>query len=338
MNIIGIIGEGKMGTNLFHYISDFPFEMRWITSPGADVEKIARTWSKKVARGLNAGIIDPPGADRRNRAVITKDPGAIADCDLIIEAVPERENLKSEIFRQADPIAKPGCIFASNSSSILPSRLSPSEFRKPYVIGMHFFYPVSLKNIVELVFHPGSDSMVVERSIRFLNTIQRKFLCQGEEDAFLLNRIYLEVQAEAWQIVREGLLTPMQVDHLVRTRLFPLGPFECMDVVGLDVMLPSIRNYIRRYPDTYRYQGLLNDLEKMVEKGRLGMKSGQGYFDHTEDASEKTGEDQFLPEEAAGTAVLRVKAALEKAVETLGSEASYPREDILEGLKEYFGD
>lgn len=327
-----------MGTNLFHYISDFPYEMRWITSPQADVEKISRTWSKKIARGLNAGIIDPPGADRRNRGVITTDPGALADCDLIIEALPEREKIKLEMFRKIDRIAPGRCIFASNSSSILPSALSPSESRKPNVIGMHFFYPVSLKNVVELVVHKGSDPLVVERSIRFLNTIRRKFLYQGEENAFLLNRIYLEVQAEAWHIVHEGLMSPVQVDDLVRTRLFPLGPFECMDVVGIDVMLPSIRNYTRRYPDTARYRGLLDELEKMAEEGRLGVKSGQGFFDHTQDAAEKAGEAPLLPEEDASKAVVRLRAALDKAVENLGAGSSCSGEDILEGLNEYFGD
>lgn len=338
MKIIGIIGEGKMGTNLFHYISDFPFEMRWIVSPAADVEKISKTWSKKIARGVNTAIIDEAGAVRRNRAIITRDLQAACDCDLIIEALPENENIKLEVFRNMEPIAPPHCIFASNSSSILPSRLSPSESRTPNVIGIHFFYPVSLKNIVELIVHPKSDLLTIERSITFLNTIQRKYLYQAEQDAFLLNRIYLEVQLEAWLIIREKMMSPTQLDRLVRSRLFPLGPFECMDVVGMDVMLPSIRNYTRHYPDPARYESLLEELQRLVAVGRLGMKSGKGFFDHTESGSDQDRQVPSPPEEIADAAVARLRTTLNTAIENLSAGVSCPKVDILEGLKEYFGE
>jgi 3-hydroxybutyryl-CoA dehydrogenase len=338
MKIIGIIGEGKMGTNLFHYISDFPFEMRWIVSPAADIEKISKTWSKKVVRGLNAGIIDPEGAARRNRAIITQDLHAVGDCDLIIETIPERMDLKLDLFKKMDPIAPPDCIFASNSSSILPSELSPSEGRNPKMIGLHFFYPASLKNIAELIVHPLTDRLTVESSISFLNTIQRKFLTQSEPDAFILNRIFLEVQAEAWHIVREGMMSPAQLDQLVRTRLFPLGPFECMDVVGMDVMLPAINNYIRCYPNPEHYESLIDELERLVSEGRLGIKSGKGFFDHSESSSEQKTQVSPLQEDMAISAMTRLKETLDEAINRLGTGVSYPRADLLAGLKEYFGE
>jgi 3-hydroxyacyl-CoA dehydrogenase len=337
VKIVGIIGEGKMGTNLFQFISGFPFEMRWIVSPDADTEKISRAWFKKVLRGLNADIIDVPASERMNRAVITSDPGTIHDCDLIIEAVTEDEQAKIELFRQVDRIASAACIFASNSSSILPSALVPSERRKGHVIGLHFFYPASLKNIVELIVPEGTSNEVIRSAKEFLQVIGRNYLLQNDENAFLLNRVFLEFQLEAWQISTEGLMTPAEVDALIHEKFFPLGAFECFDAVGIDVMLPAIRNYTGRYENKEKYQDLLTVLETMKREGRLGMKSGGGFYNHDEDQPVSRDGLITIPEDVQRSVEYRLRKALENAVERLSANPAFSTEQFLQGLREYSG-
>jgi 3-hydroxybutyryl-CoA dehydrogenase len=334
---IGIVGEGKMGTNLFQYIAGFPFEMRWVGSSEANIEKISRGWSKKVLRGLNAGIITATDAERMNRAVITNDLSVLRDCDLIIETISEHVIPKQELFMKLDSIAPSTCILATNSSSILPSVLIPSAGRKPNTIGLHFFYPVALKNIVEVVVHEGISETTVRTAKEFITEVGRNYLLQTEETAFLLNRVFLEFQLEAWRITEEGLMTPSQTDQLIRERFFPLGAFECFDAVGIDVMLPSIRNYTLPYSDKDRYLSLLTALERMQDAGKPGLKPGQGFLTHDPGTPADQPSLDTIPSDVLKTAEDRLRNALEDATGRLLKGAAFTTEQFLQGFREYLG-
>ncbi|HNW75351.1 MAG TPA: 3-hydroxyacyl-CoA dehydrogenase family protein [Bacteroidales bacterium] len=334
---VGIIGEGRMGTNLFHYISGFPYKMRWIVSPEADVDKLQRTWSKKVLRNLNTNIIDRTTADRLNRVVITTDPEALCDCGLVIEAIPEEVSLKKALFSRIDGIVPTDCILASNSSSILPSLLIPSEEKASSVIGLHFFYPVALKNLVELVVTKQTSPDVVTTAKAFLSDIGRRYFLQPEDQAFLFNRIFLEFQSAVWEMVSEGLFSARQMDQFVHQRFFPLGVFECFDAVGLDVMLPAIRHYSVDFPSGTDHDSLIKTLEAMVADGRLGVKSGRGFFDYPDETD--TGDDLLrnVSPEVLSRAEEHLRTILHDAMEQFSRDLSYSREEIEAGLQEYAG-
>lgn len=334
---VGIIGEGRMGTNLFHYISGFSYEMRWIVSPDADVDKLRRTWSKKVLRNLNADIIDGATTDRLNRAVITTDTEALCDCGLVIEAIPEEIALKKRLFTRLESIVTPDCILASNSSSILPSLLVPSEKKASSVIGLHFFYPVALKNIVELVVTKQTSPEVITTAKVFLSDIGRRYFLQPEDHAFLFNRIFLEFQSAVWKMVADGLFSAKQMDQLVHQRFFPLGVFECFDAVGLDVMLPAIRHYSVDFPSGTDHTALIGTLESMVADGRLGVKSGTGFFDYTHETD--TGEDLLLnvSPDTLAQAEEHLRMILHDAIEQFSRGLPDSIEEISAGLREYLG-
>ena len=142
---IGIIGEGKMGTNLFYYLLDFGFSIIWVCSEEADIEKIIKSFNKKLKRSLDTGIMDETSCSKvKVNTIITNDLLQLHQCDLIIEAVSEDLTIKKRLFKDLDRIVNKDCIFASNSSSFIPSELLASEYRKDKLVGLHFFYPVSL--------------------------------------------------------------------------------------------------------------------------------------------------------------------------------------------------
>jgi len=267
---IGIIGEGKMGTNLLYYLLDMDFSLTWICSPEADVEKLRRNLSKRLGRSLEAGIIDEDRFKSILRHIqISNALEDVASCELIIEAITENLKAKQELFRLLDMIAHPGCIFTSNSSSIKPSLLVPSENRKEKFAGLHFFYPIALKDIAEVILTQETSKETLEQITSFMGSIRRRFILLEEKDSFILNRIFLYFQNEAFLLVKEKKASLQQIDRIVRERFFPTGVFDFFDSVGLDIMLASVQNYSKDDPAEERFHPLIAQLQELVSKGRL---------------------------------------------------------------------
>ncbi len=322
---IGIIGEGKMGTNIFHYLLDFGFPMIWVSNPKIDLEKIQKSFQKKLKRSLDAGILDETGFFFRTKNIrITNQLTDLSNCDLIIEAVTEDLQLKQEIFIEIDAIAHPDCIFATNSSSIKPSGLYPSIARSDKFIGLHFFYPVSLKNIVELIITSQTSLETVDYAKRFLSTIQRDHLQLDEKNSFALNKIFLSFQNEAFLIVSEGKATIRQMDDLIKENFFPFGAFDFMDSVGIPTMLASIVNYSKDYPDRAAYKPLILRLQAMSDKGTI--------FSHS-DVEDQVNMEQLLLKEILN----RLQIALKEAIAAFTESAGLASEKMVSALNEYFG-
>ena len=284
INKVGIVGQGKMGAGIFHYLLDFQLDLVWVCSPQADTDKLIRQFAKRVKRSLDAGIIDNLRFETLTGTVITKDPAALHDCDLVIEALPENLELKKRLFLQLDEIVKPEAIFASNSSSINPSEIAPEGRRAGQFTGLHFFYPVSIKNIVEFTYSENTTAETIAAVGSFLNRIDRRYIKLDAKNSFILNRIFLDVQNEALIIVNSGNCSYLQMDHLVKDNLFPFGVFDFCDSVGLDTMLSSILNYTRSYPDKLHYSLMIETLSALVAQGRLGIKTQSGFFDYPAEA------------------------------------------------------
>jgi 3-hydroxyacyl-CoA dehydrogenase len=328
---IGIIGEGKMGTNLLYYLIDLDFNLTWVCSQEADPDKLRRTFNKRLVRTLEAGIID----EERYKSIldhinISNNLEDATSCELIIEAINEDIQTKKELFRILDIKVNPGCIFTSNSSSINPSELIPSETRKDKFAGLHFFYPIALKNIVEVILTPDSSKRTRNELISFLRIIHRRFLLLDEKDSFILNRIFLHFQNEAFLLVNEKKASIHQIDRIVRDQFFPMGVFEFFDSVGLDIMLVSIKNYSKNDPSKEHYNPLISQLQELVSKGRLGLKTKSGFY------FQGISFDPGYPENDAEI-ISKLKASYVFAFSQFCRSSGIPAKELKMAMDEYFG-
>jgi len=258
---IGIIGSGKMGSDLFNYLSDFSFQLIWFTRNPDHKEILKNTYRKKIKRQLKHGIINQKAYELKEKYQITADLQQFSDCDLIIESVIESIDVKQQIFQQLDTIAKPSCVLASNSSSILPSEIAENSKHKNRIMGLHFFYPIAFKNVVEIVSSEDTDEISLEKIRLFLNQIKRFYLEQNERNAFILNRFLLQLQIKAYDLLKDKSLGFKQFDNVSKQLIPEFGLFEVMDHVGHNTMYQAILNYSRVDHDKRKYEPLLEELQ-----------------------------------------------------------------------------
>jgi len=334
---IGIAGEGKMGTNLFYYLLNDSFTLRWKCSSAADIEKIKTTFLKRINRSRDAGIYPTITFEKLiTETTISSENEILADCDLIIEALPEEIDIKRKFFETLDAIVDEACIISTNSSSINPTRLIPSPRRSSLFLGLHFFYPVSLKNIVEIIVPNSFFNPALTAVTNFLDMVNRNYIILDEGNSFILNRIFLDFQNESFLMVHKGHISMEQLDALVRKYFFPIGVFELFDSVGIDTMLTSIKNYIENYPHKDYYSPLVNHLETMVQKGILGQKSCHGFYQYPKGEVGYRTIDFDPNSDPEGQLAEHLRSIYLSTVRRFTSQSNLSIPEMNDALKEYF--
>ncbi len=279
---IAIIGSGKLGTDIFYYLSDFDLELLLICINEEEAEKQNAVLQKKLGRQFKTGIIDEARLKHLQKSIIVDHNFAkLVGCDLIIECIWENKVQKQKLFASIAPFVKDTCILASNSSSINPSFLNPSVDFKSRFIGLHYFYPLKFKNIVEIIKTENTSQDVLDKITAFCQKTGKTYLLQDEFNSFILNKLFLEVQNEAYNIFCEGVLSYRQIDKIVDNNLFPGGIFSFFDQVGNDIMLEAIKNYIPK-AERGPYRALIAKLEELSSQNLLGIKTNAGFYDYQE--------------------------------------------------------
>jgi len=238
-------------------------------------DRIAGNLERAVAKGR----LD--GADRDAtlaRLVPTDDPGRARDADLVVEAVFEDQAVKAELWRRLDSIAPAEAIFASNTSSISIDTLAAAvdAARRPRFVGMHFFSPVPVMPLIELIRGSATED-ATEAAIRDLATqLGKQVIVSADRPGFIVNRILMPFLAEAMRAYEEGLGTAEDIDTGARVGLnHPMGPLELADFIGLDVCLGIMRVLEDGFDQPHFAPPRV--LVELVEAGRLGQKSGSGF-------------------------------------------------------------
>ena len=335
---IAIVGEGKMGTSIFYSLLDQPFTLRWAGSREADIEAMQQQLEKRLRRSLKSGIITQEEHDvRLNQIAISNDLHDASDCDLVIEAIPEELTLKRQIFADLDRVTTPSCILATNSSSINPSLLFVSGERDARIIGIHYFYPVPLKETVELIFTEKTSSEVRTSAEAFLHQTGKQILLLNESNGFILNRLFLDIQNETYRIVDQGMASAEQIDTLIKEQLFSVGVFDFMDHVGIDTMLAAVRNYTSDYPHKDYYLGLINKLQSLVDAGNLGLKSGEGFYRYQEGQKRISTSPPPLSPEVVREITDHLRFTYLNTAKRFTMQSGCTIDEMNQAIREYFG-
>ncbi|HXZ01101.1 MAG TPA: 3-hydroxybutyryl-CoA dehydrogenase [Stellaceae bacterium] len=277
---IGIIGAGQMGSGIAHVCALAGYDVRLGDIDAKAIESalstIDRNLARQVARG-RVGEADKSGAIKRIKTGTQYD--MFGDCDVVIEAATEKEEVKRDIFKQLVPKLKGTAIIASNTSSISITRLAAATDRPGRFIGMHFMNPVPVMTLVELIRGIATEESTF-KAIRELAVALGKTPVAAEDfPAFIVNRILLPMINEAVYTLYEGVGTVEAIDTAMRLGAnHPMGPLELADFIGLDTCLSVMQVLYEGLADSkYRPCPLL---VKYVEAGWLGRKAGRGFYDY----------------------------------------------------------
>jgi 3-hydroxybutyryl-CoA dehydrogenase len=279
---IAVIGAGTMGRGIAYAAAFGGYSTVLEDISPQRLEESLAWIAQAFAEGVARGKVDAAVRDRAVNLITTANSvqDAIRDADLIIEAVPEEMEMKMELFTIFDKFSKPNAIFASNTSSLSISDMSELTVCRERCVGMHFFNPVPKMKLIELVKTPFTSENTVASCSEVATRMGKEVVLVNESPGFVTTRINALIGNEAFAMLEAGVASAKDIDKALKLGLnHPMGPFELVDLVGLDVRL-SILEYLQQtLGEKYRPNGLL---KKYVQEGRLGRKTGRGVYDYAE--------------------------------------------------------
>jgi 3-hydroxybutyryl-CoA dehydrogenase len=278
---VGVLGAGTMGNGIAHVFSSAGFEVLLCDVNQRFLERGLETIRKNLDREVAKGKISSERADTAFKSIRgTLDRKMLADCDFVIEAVTERFPLKQQVFQEIDLLLKPEAILASNTSSISITLLAAQTKRPSKVIGMHFFNPVPVMKLVEVVRGMQTASEVCAQVKALAQHLGKTPVEVNDAPGFVSNRVLMPLLNEAMFAMMEGVATPEAIDQVFQLGMaHPMGPLALADFIGLDVCLDIMRVLHDGMGDSkYRPCPLLI---RMVDAGWLGRKSGRGFYTYS---------------------------------------------------------
>jgi 3-hydroxybutyryl-CoA dehydrogenase len=276
---ITILGAGTMGRGIAQVAALAEFDVILYDIVPKMLETAKGTVESTLRKGVEKGKIDPKLAEtaRKRLTYLSELEPATRSANLIIEAAPEDMNLKKELFSQVDVFCPEDSILASNTSSLSITELAKSVERRERFIGMHFFNPVHLMKLVELVVGERTSELTIHTTSEVARKMGKEPIIVRDSPGFASSRLGIALGMEAIRMLEEGVASAEDIDRAMELGYnHPMGPLRLTDVVGLDVRL-SIAEYLEsRFGERFRAPELLR---RMVREGLLGKKSGRGFYD-----------------------------------------------------------
>ena len=275
---IAVLGAGQMGNGITQVAALAGFSVTMIDIEQEYVDKGISTIENSLGKLVGKERISQVDADAAlSRINTATERSHCSDADLIIEAIPEIPELKFSTFSELDEICKPEAILASNTSSISIDEIAASTGRPSQVIGMHFMNPVPLMKLVEIINGSNTSSQVNAAVVAVAEKMGKTALSCNDSPGFVSNRILCPMLNEAILTLQEGVAEPEAIDGIMKLGMnHPIGPLALCDLIGLDTVL-HIMNVLHSGLDDDKYAPAPLLIE-MVEDGRLGRKSGQGFY------------------------------------------------------------
>ena len=275
----GVVGAGTMGGEIAHVIADagIPVVLKDVDQQFVDqgLDKARSLWQARV----DAGKLSEEEWQRR-LGLITGALGyeSFGDVDFVIEAVPERIEIKQTVFSELDEVTPGHAILASNTSSLSVTEMALATSRPDRVVGFHFFYPASVMRLIEVIEGDETSLDTVQAAINFAQAIRKTAIRCGEAPGFVVNRILNSSVSELWRAQEETGTDVKEIDRIVaESKAAPVGPFYLCDLLGLDTVLHVAEHLRDSYGDRFYVHARMREL---VAERKLGAKTGEGFYDH----------------------------------------------------------
>lgn len=294
MQTIAVLGAGTMGNGIAQIFGQHGFQVHLIDVSNDALGSAIATIEKNLNRMVDKGVLESPVIEKTlaNIKTFTALPEAVKDAYLVVEAATENVELKLSLFKELDAAAPPDAILASNTSSISISRIAAVTQRPEQVIGMHFMNPVPIMKLVEVITGYSTSDEVAEAIVGLSKKLGKTPTLVNDYPGFVANRILIPMINEAIETLYHGVAGVAEIDTVMKLGMaHPMGPLQLADFIGLDVCL-SILNVL--------YEGFKQPkyapcplLVNMVRAGKLGVKSGEGFYDYSESRKAEKVSSQF---------------------------------------------
>jgi 3-hydroxyacyl-CoA dehydrogenase len=282
-----VVGAGTMGGEIAQVVAaaGIPVVLKDVKQEFVDAGLAkAREVTQAQLGGLVAKEkISQEDADRQLEEVLGRITGAteyegFGDVDFVIEAVPERMEIKQSVFGELDELTPGHAILASNTSSLSVTEMAEATLRPDKVCGFHFFYPASMMRLIEVIEGEETSDETLQAAANFAQAIRKTPIRCGEVPGFVVNRILNSAVSEVWRVTEEEGLDPHEVDNVIKdSGTVPMGPFFLTDLLGLDTVLHVAEHLRESYGDRFYVSPKMKEL---VEAGNLGQKTGKGFYEH----------------------------------------------------------
>ncbi|MCX8019092.1 MAG: 3-hydroxybutyryl-CoA dehydrogenase [Chitinophagaceae bacterium] len=287
MEKVTVIGAGTMGNGIAHVFAMNGYAVSLTDISASQLEKALQTIDKNLDRMIAKQIItaEQKQATLKNISTTVSLPDAVKDAFLVVEAATENASLKRDIFRELDVHAPKNCILATNTSSISITRIASATQRPEFVIGMHFMNPVPVMKLVEIINGYSTKKEVTETIVELTKKIGKTPCVVNDFPGFVANRILMPMINEAIYTLYEGVAGVEEIDTVMKLGMaHPMGPLQLADFIGLDVCL-AILNVMHEGFGNPKYAPCPL-LVNMVTAGKLGVKSGEGFYDYSHGGKE----------------------------------------------------
>jgi 3-hydroxybutyryl-CoA dehydrogenase len=273
---VGVFGGGRMGAGIAHAFLIGGTDVTVIEVDEANASAARSRVTSSLAKAFNRGSVTQPAESIAERLTVTTDVAAVADCGLVVEAVPEIPDLKADVLHRIEAVA-PDAILATNTSSLSIDGLAATVAHPSRLIGLHFFNPVPASALVEIVVGAKTDPEVVANAQDWVAALDKTAITVTDSPGFASSRLGVAIALEAMRMLESGVASAEDID-LAMTLGYkhPMGPLQTTDIVGLDVRL-AIAEYLHsEFGDRFAPPEIL---KRLVAEGNLGRKSGRGFYE-----------------------------------------------------------
>lgn len=278
MGKIGIVGSGSMGRGIAQTAAEFGYQAILYDIADNQLENARSGIAVALQKRVDKGKASPQEkCEVEARIQYTTEIGLLSDCSVVVEAVIEKVEIKGQVFRQIEAIVDESCLLATNTSSLSLAEIAQGMKEPSRLVGIHFFNPVPAMRLVEIVRTPFVRDDVVVAAKEFAESIGKTTIMANDTPGFVVNYLQYPFRLNAMRMVEMGLATPEDIDTAARLALgHPMGPLELQDMVGLDVTYYATSSIYEKTGDPAMRPPDI--LKHMVVEGRLGRKTGEGFY------------------------------------------------------------